>query len=173
MLMSQGVRDFQPARRNWADRLERLGTGDGRALPPALKAEVERECRRLWQVIEMVRTVECERDAARAADEPDRVGMLTRLGALGAVSASVLVDEVFHRDFANRREVAGYVGLGSSPYNSGSVQRDQGISRAGTHARASSRSSWPGSGCAISPGAGWRAGSTSASARPAASSSGS
>ncbi len=131
MLMTQGVRDFQPARRDWADRLERLRTGDGRALPPALKAEVERECRRLWQVIEMVRTVECERDAARAADEPDRVGMLTRLGALGAVSASVLVDEVFHRDFANRREVAGYVGLGSSPYNSGSVQRDQGISRAG------------------------------------------
>ena len=79
----------------------------------------------------MVRTVERERDAARVADEPDRVGMLTRLGGLGAVSASVLVDEVFHRDFANRREVAGYVGLGSSPYNSGSVQRDQGISRAG------------------------------------------
>jgi transposase len=131
LLMTQGVRDFQPARRDWADRLERLGTGDGRALPPALKAEVERECRRLWQVIEMVRTVERERDAARAADEPDRVGMLTRLGGLGAVSSSVLVDEVFHRDFANRREVAGYVGLGSSPYNSGSVQRDQGISRAG------------------------------------------
>lgn len=131
LLMTQGVRDFEPARRNWADRLERLRTGDGRALPPALKAEVERECRRLWQVIEMVRAVERERDAARAADGRDRIGMLTRLVGVGEVSASILVDEVFHRDFANRREVAGYVGLGSSPYNSGAVQRDQGISRAG------------------------------------------
>lgn len=131
LLMTQGIRDFQPARRNWADQLERLCTGDGRALPPALKAEIERECRRLWQVIEMVRAVERERDAARAADGSDQIEMLTKLVGVGEVSASILADEVFHRDFANRREVAGYVGLGSSPYNSGAVQRDQGISRAG------------------------------------------
>lgn len=131
LLMTQGIRDFEPARRDWADRFERLRTGDGRELPRALKAEVERECQRLWQVIEMVRTVERERDAARAADEPDQIEMLTRLVGVGEVSASILVDEVFHREFANRREVAGYLGLGSSPYNSGSVQRDQGISRAG------------------------------------------
>jgi transposase len=131
LLMTQGIRDFQPARRDWADRLERLRSGDGRELAPALKAEIERECRRLWQVIEMIRTVEGERDAARAAQGADQIAMLTRLVGVGAVSASILVDEVFHRDFANRREVAGYVGLGSSPYNSGAVQRDQGISRAG------------------------------------------
>lgn len=131
LLMTQGIREFQPARRNWADRLERLRTGDGRPLPQALKAEIERECRRLWQVIEMIRAVERERDAARGAEGADRVGMLTRLVGVGEVSASILMDEVFHRDFANRREVAGYVGLGSSPYNSGAVQRDQGISRAG------------------------------------------
>lgn len=96
-----------------------------------MKAEIERECRRLWQIIEMIRAVERERDVARAAEAPDRIGMLTRLVGVGEVSAGVLADEVFHRDFANRREVAGYVGLGSSPYNSGSVERDQGISRAG------------------------------------------
>ena len=131
LLMTQGIRDFQPARRDWADRLERLRTGDGRPLPQALKAEIERECRRLWQIIDMIRAVERERDVARAAEAPDRIGMLTRLVGVGEVSAGVLADEVFHRDFANRREVAGYVGLGSSPYNSGSVERDQGISRAG------------------------------------------
>jgi transposase len=65
--------------------------------------------------------VERERDAARAAEGFDRVALLTKLIGVGEVSASILVDEVFHRDFANRREVAGYVGLGSSPYNSGSV----------------------------------------------------
>lgn len=131
LLMTQGIRDFQPTRRDWADRLERLRTGDGRELPPALRAEVERECRRLWQVNEMIGAVARERDAARVADECDRIEMLTRLVGVGEVSAGVLADEVFHRDFANRREVAGYVGLGSSPYNSGAVQRDQGISRAG------------------------------------------
>ena len=131
LLMTQGIRDFQPTRRDWADRLERLRTGDGRELPPALRAEVERECRRLWQVNEMIGAVARERDAARVADERDRIEMLTRLVGVGEVSAGVLADEVFHRDFANRREVAGYVGLGSSPYNSGAVQRDQGISRAG------------------------------------------
>lgn len=131
LLMTLGIRDFQPTRRDWADRLERLRTGDGRELPPALRAEVERECRRLWQVNEMIGAVARERDAARVADERDRIEMLTRLVGVGEVSAGVLADEVFHRDFANRREVAGYVGLGSSPYNSGAVQRDQGISRAG------------------------------------------
>lgn len=131
LLMTQGIRGFQPARRDWADRLERLSTGDGRELSPALKAEVERECRRLWQVIKMIGTVKREQVAACANDSTDRVGLLTQLVGVGEVSASVLVDEVFHRDFANRREVAGYVGLGSSPYNSGAVQRDQGISRAG------------------------------------------
>lgn len=131
LLMTQGIRDFQPTRRDWADRLERLRTGDGRELPPALRAEVERECRRLWQANEMIGAVARERDAARVAGERDRIEMLTRLVGVGEVSAGVLADEVFLRDFANRREVAGYVGLGSSPYNSGAVQRDQGISRAG------------------------------------------
>lgn len=131
LLMTQGIRDFQPTRRDWADRLERLRTGDGRELPPALRAEVERECRRLWQVNEMIGAVARERDAARVAGERDRIEVLTRLVGVGEVSAGVLADEVFLRDFANRREVAGYVGLGSSPYNSGAVQRDQGISRAG------------------------------------------
>jgi transposase len=45
LLMTQGIRDFEPARRNWADRLEQLRGGDGRVLAPALKAEIERECR--------------------------------------------------------------------------------------------------------------------------------
>jgi transposase len=131
LLMTQGIRDFQPARKDWVDRLERLRTGDGHPLPPALKAEIERECRRLWQVVEMVRVVERERTAVRAAGGPDQTEMLTRLVGVGEVSAGILSDEVFHRNFANRREVAGYVGLCSSPYNSGAVQRDQGISRAG------------------------------------------
>lgn len=134
LLMAQGIRDFQPTRRGWEDRLEGLRTGDGRPLPPALKAEITRQCRRLWQVSEMIADVERERDAARAkqtAGAVDQAAMLTRLVGIGDVSATVLVNEVLYRDFSNGRQVGGYLGLGGSPYASGSVRRDQGISRAG------------------------------------------
>jgi transposase len=47
------------------------------------------------------------------------------------VSATVLADEVFFRHFRNRREVAGYLGLASSLWASGRVQRDQGITKSG------------------------------------------
>jgi transposase len=42
-----------------------------------------------------------------------------------------LVGEVFYREFANRRQLGSYVGLASSPFCSGSLDRDQGISKAG------------------------------------------
>ena len=38
---------------------------------------------------------------------------------------------MFYRKFANRRKLGGYVGLDGSPFRSGSVERDQGISKAG------------------------------------------
>jgi transposase len=129
LLMTQGIRDFKPAGRNWHERLTLLRTGDDRELPRALKAEIERECERLQLVMDMIRKVEAERDAA--PDNAGQVSMLTRLGGIAAISAHVLVNEVFHRAFANRREVAAYCGLSSSPYNSGAIVREQGISRAG------------------------------------------
>ena len=129
--MTQGIRDFEPARRNWHERLAGLRTGDGQDLPPVLKAEVERECKRLWLVIEMIGKVESERDALAAGDGKGKAAKLTRLSGIAAISAHVLVNEVFHRDFANRRQVAAYCGLTSSLYNSGAMIRDQGISRAG------------------------------------------
>ena len=131
LLMTQGIGDFEPARRNWHERLAGLRTGDGQDLPPVLKAEVERECKRLWLVIEMIRAVENERDAPAAGDGKGKAARLVRLAGIAAISAHVLVNEVFHRDFANRREVAACCGLTSSPYNSGALVREQGISRAG------------------------------------------
>ncbi|MER9451988.1 transposase [Mesorhizobium sp. M0254] len=45
------------------------------------------------------------------------------------------MNEVFFRDFQNRREVAGYLGFSSSPWSSGAVSRDQGIQRSGNPLR--------------------------------------
>ena len=54
-----------------------------------------------------------------------------RAKAIGAEFSTTLVGEVFYREFANRRQLGSYVGLASSPFCSGSLDRDQGISKAG------------------------------------------
>jgi transposase len=131
LLMTQGVRDFQPARRGWPERLGLVRTGDGRPLPSCLRAEIARECRRRALVDEMLDELERERDAEGDGKAPHQVAQLTRLRGIGPTSAHLLAGEVFHRDFANRRQVAGYLGLEPSPWQSGQADREQGISKAG------------------------------------------
>lgn len=130
LLMTQGIRDFAPTRRDWRERLAALRTADGRALMPCLRAEIERECRRLWQVIEMIAEIEADQRQAAEQAAPGVI-QLSRLRGIGLTIASVLGNEVFYRSFENRREIAGYLGLASSPWNSGSVSRDQGLQRSG------------------------------------------
>src|SRR5918994_684422 len=60
-----------------------------------------------------------------------RSALLLRLKGLGSVFAATLTNEVFYKDFRNRREVAGYCGLAPSPWRSGGTDREQGISKAG------------------------------------------
>src|SRR5829696_570973 len=130
LLMTQGIRDFEPTRRDWQARFGALHTPDGQPLAPGLRAEVLRACRRLWQVMEMIAEVEAElRDATQAED--GTAARLTRLRGIGLAFATVLGHEVFFRDFRNRREVGSYLGLAPSPWQSGKVRRDQGISKAG------------------------------------------
>ncbi|MGH7053875.1 MAG: hypothetical protein ACREFA_08655 [Stellaceae bacterium] len=47
LLMTHGICDFAPARRDWPERLAALCPADGEGLPPCLKAEIAREWRRL------------------------------------------------------------------------------------------------------------------------------
>jgi transposase len=130
--MAQGIRDFMPLRPNAAERLTELRTGDGRPLPPCLVAEIRRELRRLKLVEEMIGEVEIERDSVGAGTVADqRIAVLRQVKGIGPVAATVLGREVFHREFTNRRELASYLGLTPSPWASGSVQLDQGISKAG------------------------------------------
>ena len=134
LLATQGVYDFEPLR---PDRLERLGalvTGDGRPLPARLRAELRRELERLELVQRQIAEVETERDAADAAGsgaEPSPVALLKGLKGIGPQIAAVLYHEGLHRSFANRREVAAYAGLAPTPWRSGKVAREQGISKAG------------------------------------------
>ena len=130
LLMTQGVRDFEPTRRDWQAQLEALRTVDDKPLAPCLQAELLRECRRLRQVMEMIAEVEAEQKAVAMAEEGN-AARLAQLRGIGLTFATVLDNEVFFRDFRNRREVGGYLGLAPSPWQSGGVRRDQGIAKSG------------------------------------------
>src|SRR5712671_470400 len=120
---TQGIYDYAPLRPDRRARLDGLRTGDGRALPARLKAELMRELQRLELVLDMIATLEAERDAivAQKAHAPPlphakKAADLARLKAIGPEFATVLTGEVLYRDFANRRQVAGYVGLAPPPF---------------------------------------------------------
>jgi len=141
LLATQGIYDYQPLRRDRHKRLAALGTGDGRALPTRLGAEIARELQRLELALEMIAALEAERDAiaeANSAAHPGaahpgaaKIQALAKLKAIGPEFATVLVGEAFHRSFDNRRQVAAYGGLDPSPFSSGGMSRDQGIAKAG------------------------------------------
>jgi transposase len=57
--------------------------------------------------------------------------LLGRLKAVGPQIGAVVYHEGLYPTFANRREVASYAGLVATPGRSGTVEREQGISKAG------------------------------------------
>ena len=134
LLSGQGVRDYNPLRRDCFERLEAFRTGDGRELPPMLKAEIRRELDRIAVVTTQLATVERARDALIRTDAEERnnpAALLLKLKGLGPEFASLLWLELLFRNFGNRRQVAAYGGLAPSPWQSGGVERDQGISKSG------------------------------------------
>jgi transposase len=133
---TQGIYDYQPLKANRVERLDELRTGDGNPLPDRLKNEIRRQLERLKLLLELIGTVEAERDAVVKADKPAseadrRIRALAKLKGIGPEIATVLYNEVFYRQFANRRDVAAYVGLTPSLFASGDLRHDQGISKAG------------------------------------------
>ncbi len=134
LLFCQGICGYEPLRRDRRDRLEELQTGDGRPLPKHLKAQVERELDRLELLLEQLKTVEGERDALLAAAKtamPAPAAMLLDIRGIGPEFAAVLWSEGLFRHFDNRRQVAAYAGLAPTPWQSGAVDREQGVSKAG------------------------------------------
>ena len=134
LLGGQGVRDYNPLRRDRFQRLEALRTGEGRELPPLLKAEIRRELDRIALVTTQLAAVERARDALIRTDAEERnnpAALLLKLKGLGPEFASLLWLESLFRSFGNRRQVAAYGGLAPSPWQSGGVERDQGISKSG------------------------------------------
>lgn len=142
MLHLHGVRHIDPNRLNWEAALLNLKTGDGRSFPQQLIREIRREAKLLGMIIRTLKEVDAEivgmiRDARKRRHPAQRgqnhptAKLLADIRGVGQQTAGILATEVFYRKFQNRREVASYVGLTPTPYNSGAVVRDQGISKAG------------------------------------------
>ncbi|HXW64344.1 MAG TPA: transposase [Burkholderiaceae bacterium] len=101
-------------------------------VPPLLGAEIEREYARLELVKQQLSALETERRHEVAEGAHPIVAQLARLRAIGPRGAWILDKEIFGwRRFANRREVAGCLGLTPTPYASGTLEHEQGISKAG------------------------------------------
>ena len=137
LLFTQGIRG-RPSLRSWERDVAALRTGDGRALPPLMRSELDRLRRRLVLVLELelIRELEAARaDALQKAEATDtmvgKITALQRIRGIGENFAAVLTREVFYRSFGNRRQLASYVGITPMPYQSGGMDRDRSISRAG------------------------------------------
>lgn len=133
LLFSQGVFGYEPMRLDRRKRLDALTTGDGRPLPAHLKAQIGRELDRLELLIGQIKAVEAERDAMLSAGQyaSPAPAMLLALKGIGPEFAAVLWSEGLSRHFDNRRQLTAYAGLAATPWQSGSISHDQGVSKSG------------------------------------------
>uniref|UniRef100_UPI001555D0B8 transposase n=1 Tax=Mangrovicoccus sp. HB161399 TaxID=2720392 RepID=UPI001555D0B8 len=80
--------------------------------------------------------VKSERDALldetqTAGSTPSPVRTLLGLKGIGPGFAGALWSEGLFRTFTNRRQVAAYAGLAPTPWKSGTINHEQGVSKAG------------------------------------------
>jgi transposase len=107
---------------------------DETPLPPLLCARLEREWDAVLGYSMRIRALKKERRALLEADDPAiaQVRQLNQLRGIGIDSAWLYVMEFFAwREFHNRRQVGGLAGLTDTHYQSGDLQHEQGISKAG------------------------------------------
>lgn len=135
LLFSQGVTGYEPLHKDRRKHLDELKTGDGRDLPAHLKRQISRELDRLELLLEHIKSVEADRNKFLASQikqtkEP-QLEMLLAIKGIGAEVATILWTEALYRHFDNRRQIASYAGLAPTPWQSGSIDREQGVSKAG------------------------------------------
>jgi len=133
LLIAQGIR--RKVTPQLLEELEELKSPAGYPLGEDLKAEIRREYERYRlaheQILGLERT-QRERLEADPSGALKQVASLLELRGVGWVSSWVLVMEFFAwRGFRNRKQLAACAGLTPTPYSSGDMERDQGISKAG------------------------------------------
>jgi transposase len=117
-----------------ASKLESLRRWDGSVLPAEVVTELKRMSTR-WELVQaQLRDLESEIRAELGDDSKasEQARTLQLLRGISAESALVLSKELFAwREIRNRRQLGALAGMVGSPYSSGDVERDRGISKAG------------------------------------------
>jgi len=136
LLALHGIVDYQPLRRDRRERLAELRTALNKPLERRFAARIVRELERLEGVMAQLKQVEAERDAIAANPPPDDVNAakivrLARLKSIANETATVFTREVYHRRFEGGRQVGAFTGFDGSPWRSGQMNREQGISKRG------------------------------------------
>lgn len=133
LLISQGVKI--PIADGFVERLRSCRVWDGSLLPEQLVCRVEREYQRLEVVQEQIAHLEKQRREMLKNPRDEKLAMVRKLMLLRAIaynSSWLFVMEFFGwRQFKNRRQVGSLAGLTPTPFGSGSIDREQGIDKAG------------------------------------------
>ena len=134
LLFAQGY-DQEVSTRAGRAELE-LGRTDGTIkLLPHLSQRITRELALLEKVESQISEIEKARVTAlkaAATRSHEQMRTLMTLCGIGIESAWTLVLELFGwRTFANRKKLAAFLGLTPTPFASGKMNREQGISKAG------------------------------------------
>jgi transposase len=135
LLRLVGMAVGNPRRSDWLNWLGRQRDRRGCPVPPHLQAEVTREHMRLMLVRQQLAVLEqalvAPEASAATAQMIERKNLLLQLKSIGPALAGTLTNEMFYKDFRNRRQVGSYIGLAPSPWQSGGTDREQGISKSG------------------------------------------
>jgi len=132
LLVLHGVQIVGPIR---AKTLSSCRDWQGNALAPSLHEELKREIERLELTEKQVDQIEAKQveDLKELKTEADRKAVkLMKLKSVGMVTGLCIGKEFFGwRKFKNRRQVGNLAGLTGTPYSSGDLKRELGISKAG------------------------------------------
>jgi transposase len=133
LLISQGVKI--PIAAGFVEMLRSCRVWDGSLLPEQLVCRVEREYQRLEVVQEQIAQLEKQRREMLKNPRDEKLAMVRKLILLRAIahnSSWLFVMEFFGwRQFKNRRQIGSLAGLTPTPFGSGSIDREQGIDKAG------------------------------------------
>ena len=103
LLAGQGITGFNPLHKDRRQLLDAARTGDGRSLPPHLKAEILREIELIELLLRQIADVEAAREVLagpKSAQAPSPVVLLKQLKGIGPEIASVLYFEGFSEALA-------------------------------------------------------------------------
>jgi len=133
LLIAQGVKI--PLGKGFISSLRECTLWDGSPLPEELVSRLEREHGR-WEIaVSQILQLERKRRKLLRDSKDEKVEMvrqLKKLRGIGHHSAWMFVMEFFGwRGFRNRKEVGSLAGLTPTPFGSGSMDREQGIDKAG------------------------------------------